>query len=206
MKVLLRAALIASALLLFASPAGATQSNDGVCTGLDSGKIDVVGSHKSVTVTAPAGYLIDGYCVKAGSIQQGNGPEYVDVDPPVASITFEHSSGKDISHYAVSYVTIPSTTTTSTLAPTTTTTVTSTTSTLPTSTTTTVADPSTTTTLPDDDTSTTSTLPRKVAPPSSSDPADPPITELPRTGASGALAFFAACLIGAGLLLVFRRP
>src|SRR5215218_4554763 len=75
------AVLIGGASLLFASPAFAddgitdntaavdAQANDGVCAGLDSGKIDV--TEKGVyelTITAPAGNLITGYCIKAGSI------------------------------------------------------------------------------------------------------------------------------------------
>lgn len=71
------------------------------------GKIDVVGSHSSITVVAPEGTLIAGYCVKAGSIQQGNGPEHVVVNPPAEEVTFSHSSGKDISHYTVVYVDEP---------------------------------------------------------------------------------------------------
>lgn len=54
-----------------------------------------------MVVTAPDGFLITGYCVKAGSANQGLGPEYVEVDPPAAEVTIEHSSGKDISHYTL---------------------------------------------------------------------------------------------------------
>ncbi len=70
---------------------------------MDSGKIDVSGSHTSLVIDAPADHLITGYCVKAGSANQGYGPEYVTVDPAAESVTITHSSGKDISHYAVSY-------------------------------------------------------------------------------------------------------
>lgn len=83
--------------------AHATPPHDGVCTALDSGKIDVVGEYPTVTVVAPDGFLIDGYCVKAGSIQQGLGPEYVELATPVAELVFGHSSGKDVSHYSLSY-------------------------------------------------------------------------------------------------------
>jgi len=78
-----------------------------VCGPLDSGKIDTPAAGTTLTVTAPAGQLIDGYCVKAGSAKQGNGPVYVTVDPPAASVTISHPSGKDISHYSVSYTTVP---------------------------------------------------------------------------------------------------
>jgi len=71
------------------------------------GKIDVVGSVKSITVTAPEGKLIAGYCVKAGSAGQGDGPESFVLQPPVEEITFGHSSGKDISHYTIDFVDQP---------------------------------------------------------------------------------------------------
>lgn len=110
--------------LAVASITSASATNEGVC--VDNGtKVDVVGSHESITVTAPAGYLISGYCVKAGSVRQGLGPEYYTVDPPAVSVTIEHSSGKDISHYTITLVEIetPPTTTVppvTTLPPTTT--------------------------------------------------------------------------------------
>lgn len=86
-----------------ASPAVAGAKHDGVCDGLDSGKINVKGSHELVTVEAPEGYLFDGYCVKAGSVKQGNGPHYVTLEVPVSSLTFGHPSGKDVSHYSLSW-------------------------------------------------------------------------------------------------------
>ena len=92
--------LCAAFFLVIAPPAQADQ----VCRGLDSGKIDTKGDPASVTVTAPEGQLIDGYCVKAGSANQGEGPEYVTLNPPVGTITITHTSGKDVSHYSVSYV------------------------------------------------------------------------------------------------------
>lgn len=90
-----------------AGAANATPPHDGVCTALDSGKIDVSGSHETLTVEAPDGFLIDGYCVKAGSINQGLGPEYFTLTTPVAELTFGHSSGKDISHYSLSFTPVP---------------------------------------------------------------------------------------------------
>src|SRR5687767_10852684 len=78
--------------------------NDQVCPPGDSGKIDVSGNQHSVTVTAPAGKLISGYCVKAGSANQGLGPEFVTISPPQKTVTITHSSGKDISHYSLTFV------------------------------------------------------------------------------------------------------
>ncbi len=73
-----------------------------VCTGLTTGKQDVVGDKDEITYTAPEGQLIIGYCVKAGSEnQEDGGPEYFDVSPGVTSITFGHSTGKDVSHWSV---------------------------------------------------------------------------------------------------------
>jgi hypothetical protein len=84
---------------------GASAGNDGqVCAGFDSGKIDVSGSHLTLEVAAPADQLIDGYCIKAGSVQQGLGPKWVEVNPPVSSLTISYPAAtKNISHYALSY-------------------------------------------------------------------------------------------------------
>ena len=84
-------------------PANPGGGNDGqVCPNNDTGHISA--STPSVTVSAPDGKLISGYCVKAGSANQGLGPEFVTVDPPQKTVTITHSSGKDISHYSLSYV------------------------------------------------------------------------------------------------------
>ena len=131
-----------------------------VCGPLDSGKIDTDNEPGTVTVTAPDDYLIDGYCVKAGSSRQADGPVYVTVDPPQKSVTFSYPGGKAISHYSYSYVRIPETTTTVKQTTTTTTepdetTTTTTTEPDETTTTTTEPDETTTTTVPDDTTTTT---------------------------------------------------
>ena len=85
------------------SPSGQDE-NAQVCPAGDSGKIDVSGSQASITVTAPAGKLISGFCVKAGSANQDLGPEFYTVSPPAKSVTITHSSGKDISHYSLTFV------------------------------------------------------------------------------------------------------
>jgi len=128
-----------------------------VCTGLSSGKIDVSGSYKTLTITAPEGKLISRYCVKAGSVNQDLGPEYVDVNPPSESVVISHSSGKDISHYSIEYVNTPTTTTSSTSSTTSSTTTSTTTSSTTTTTepTTTTTEPITTTTEPTTTTSST---------------------------------------------------
>jgi hypothetical protein len=93
--------LVVASLALGIGPVAAQQA---VCPGLDSGKIDTSGDPASVTVTAPEGFLISGYCVKAGSDQSGAGVEFVTVDPPQATVTISHSSGKAVSHYSYSLV------------------------------------------------------------------------------------------------------
>lgn len=101
-KLLIVFAMIAASVVL-AQPANA--NNEGqVCPGLTSGKIDVSGNKKTVTITAPAGFLIDSYCVKAGSEDSDAGPVTVEVDPPAKTVTISHPSGKDISHYSAHYV------------------------------------------------------------------------------------------------------
>jgi hypothetical protein len=80
----------------------------------EDGKVEVDGNHTSIVVTAPEGMVITGYCVKAGSGQQEEGPEYVNFDPPVTEVTITHSSGKDISHYTVFYAPAPTPTPTPT--------------------------------------------------------------------------------------------
>lgn len=111
---LLAAMLIAGGFGLLAVSADAssgTGSSDGdqVCSGLDSTKIDVSGQQLSVTVTAPDGKLISGYCVKSGSTAAGDGPHYVTLQTPQKSITLTYVGAdgkpKAISHYSLSYVT-----------------------------------------------------------------------------------------------------
>ena len=77
--------------------------NEGVCQPQDAHQFDASGP--SHTIYAPEGKVIIAVCVKAGSIQQGNGPENVPGIPAegVESLTFSHSSGKNISHYVVTY-------------------------------------------------------------------------------------------------------
>ena len=105
--------LAAAAMLVggFAFTTAGTVSADAindakVCEGLTSGKIDTTGEPQTITITPadyPAGNLITGYCVKAGSDNQvGGGPVYVTV-APTASITFGHPSGKAVSHYSFTY-------------------------------------------------------------------------------------------------------
>lgn len=165
--------------------AGGTSTNDGVCQP-QTDHLFPSGDIGEITVTAPEGKLISGYCVKAGSAQQGNGPEYVTLDPPAESVTITHSSGKDISHYIVFYVDKPTTTTipeVTTTAPEVTTTVPEVTTTVPEVTTTipevTTTVPEVTTTVPEVTTTVpevTTTVPETTttAPDCTGDPATDP--------------------------------
>lgn len=92
--------LAACMVVLGVGAATASSSADQVCAAGDSGKVDVYGDDTTLTITAPDGYVITGYCVKAGSENQGNGPESYVVDPPATSVVISHSSGKAISHYS----------------------------------------------------------------------------------------------------------
>jgi hypothetical protein len=104
--------LLTAALLLtgggvgLAAAASATEVNEGVCTNLDTGHIDPGAKTPSLEIFAPEGKLIVGYCVKAGSIKQGDGPEYTTVVPGQTSVVISHLTGKDISHYSVDYADI----------------------------------------------------------------------------------------------------
>jgi hypothetical protein len=80
-----------------ASPAAATE----VCPGTHLSPPD--STTESFTYTAPAGYLVAGWCVKAGTTAENHDLS----GAPVASVTIEHSSGKDISHYSVILVKAP---------------------------------------------------------------------------------------------------
>jgi hypothetical protein len=100
-------ALLAALVALTVGIGSGVSSVASKCTGGDSGKIDLFGEDRpsTLTVTAPDGFLITGYCVKSGSVnQEGTGPEYYTVNPPAASVEISHSTGKAISHYSFTYV------------------------------------------------------------------------------------------------------
>ncbi|WP_394253696.1 hypothetical protein [Arthrobacter pityocampae] len=86
---------------------GMTDPVQQVCDEGTSGKQDVTGARPTLTITAPEGQLIASYCVKAGSSNQGDGPETVVLTPPESQVTISHSTGKDISHYSYTVVPAP---------------------------------------------------------------------------------------------------
>jgi hypothetical protein len=83
---------------------GGGGGNEGVCQPQSAHLFPHKNNITTLTYTAPAGMLISGWCVKAGSIKQGFGPEYHTVNPPAASVVISHSTLKDISHYTVTLV------------------------------------------------------------------------------------------------------
>lgn len=62
-------------------------------------KIDTSGDPQTVTVEAPDGLLIGGYCVKGGLVT-----DIVTLEEPVESLDITVSNGKAVSHYSVFYV------------------------------------------------------------------------------------------------------
>ena len=100
--------LAAGAVAFTAAPAYATPNSTKVCPEFDTGHLSA-NDEKVWTAVAPEGYLIAQVCVKAGSAKQGLGPELITLDPYAESVTFRHSSGKDISHYSVAYVEVTET-------------------------------------------------------------------------------------------------
>ena len=92
--------LASCAVMLTVGVAPAVSSGSQVCAAGTSGKSDVSGDDTTLTIVAPDGFVITGYCVKAGSAKQGDGAEPYVLDPPATSVVISHSSGKGISHYS----------------------------------------------------------------------------------------------------------
>jgi LPXTG-motif cell wall-anchored protein len=99
--------------LVGASPANAADSD--TCEDIISGegwdeKVegDFNDGDPELTVTAPEGFLIDMYCVKTGSSNQGDGPVIVEVDPPAETVTIKHPTKEGVSHFIVHLIEAPS--------------------------------------------------------------------------------------------------
>jgi LPXTG-motif cell wall-anchored protein len=65
-------------------------------------KVDTDGDPATVEYPAPDGFLVDAYCVKAGTTK-----EIVELDPDAASVVIDHSVKDSVSHYQVKLVAIP---------------------------------------------------------------------------------------------------
>ena len=121
----LLATIAIATLATIGAAAGTVGAQEQVCPDLDTGHLSA-NNQTSVTITAPEGKVIVQVCVKAGSAQQGDGPEFTNFDPGVTETTISHSSGKEISHYSVKFAdappptTAPATTAPATTAPATT--------------------------------------------------------------------------------------
>ena len=101
-QALLAAAVLSSGLALgVATPAPASAA-PGNGDDLDSGRVVVPGNADRVTVAAPAGQLVTGYCVKSAGLKGTTGaPEYVVLEKPVASLSLKHTDGGNLTHYSL---------------------------------------------------------------------------------------------------------
>jgi len=69
-------------------------------------KVDTVGDPATVPYTAPEGFLVDMYCVKAGNENSGGGAQIILVDPPAAEIVIDHPDVGSVSHWSVHLIPI----------------------------------------------------------------------------------------------------
>ncbi len=69
-------------------------------------KVETTGNPPSVTVTAPEGFLIDAFCVKAGQFT-----EIIPVDPPQQTVTISAPTGQAVSHFQIHIIPAPPPTT-----------------------------------------------------------------------------------------------
>lgn len=98
---------VVTAASAISAPANADQPEDLLCTQITAGlgyeaKVDTVGDPATVSYTAPTGYLVDSYCVKAAT-----DPVIVQVVPPSATVTIDHPTKDSVSHYQVHLITVP---------------------------------------------------------------------------------------------------
>ena len=93
-------AVLASLMTAFAtSPASAAETCPDGTNGFT--KTEVSGEQTHVTATAPTGFVITAYCVKAGQTTVTQS-----VSPPQQSITITSPSGQAISHYSIQVVAV----------------------------------------------------------------------------------------------------
>jgi hypothetical protein len=87
--------LVAGATAADAAPGDSSQGN---CPGA----VPVQGNADSITVEAPTGQVITGYCVKsAGEKGTKGAPETVVLATPVASLVVRHTEGGNLTHYTL---------------------------------------------------------------------------------------------------------
>jgi hypothetical protein len=79
-----------------------------VTPGLDGWSEKLGGTEaNTLPYTAPDGFLVAEYCVKAGSANQGEGPVFVLVEPNAAFVVIDHPTVNSISHFMVRLVPEP---------------------------------------------------------------------------------------------------
>ncbi len=120
-RAIVAALLLAGGAVVFsAAPAYADPPAGQICPELDSGRIDVPDDPEvtSITITVDDGFVITEVCVKAGAGPSGGGAVIIPVDPPSQTFTFEHPTGKGISHYSYSFEPAPTPTPTPSATPT----------------------------------------------------------------------------------------
>ncbi len=172
------------------------------------GSVTFDDSEPTLTLVVEEGFEVR-LCVKAGSAQQGDGPEITDWFGE-GTHEVSHSTGKDLSHYGIQFREIPDdeepTTTQSdeeptTSPPTTTTTSSSSSTTTEPSDTTTTSAPGSTSTAPPSSTTTIPGITPTTTPDATSiTPATPSPEELPFTGTDDRPAKVAVGLLASGLL------
>jgi hypothetical protein len=67
-------------------------------------KIETSADPASTNVCAPSGYVVDFYCVKAGT-----DTEIVYLDPPAPCVEVSAPNGKEVSHFSAHWIPIPET-------------------------------------------------------------------------------------------------
>lgn len=99
----LAAVLVAGGLSLGAATAASADQPDFICSeaGYEA-KVDTPDNPATVEYTAPAGKLVDSYCVKAGTEKF-----IVPVTPPTATVLIDHPEKGSVSHYQVHLIDAP---------------------------------------------------------------------------------------------------
>ena len=97
--------LLLPTMAVIGAQAAAPAAGADVCPGE---QVELTGETKTITYTAPEGYLVSGWCVKAGpTIEVHDAADGHGHALPAKTVTITHSSGKGVSHYSVTLVKAP---------------------------------------------------------------------------------------------------